>query len=348
MPLDVLAAGVVLVGLIAYAIFGGADFGGGVWTALASGPRAREQREAIARAMGPVWETNHVWLILVVVTLFTAFPSAFADLFTALLAPLVIALVGIVFRGAAFAFQHFGRNGEQALPATGIVFSVASVLTPLTMGMVLGAVAGGKIPVQSGASAAGLWESWLQPFPIVCGLIAVVMCSFLTACYMTTRTTGGLREDFRKRGLLASVALGALTTVALLVAYRDAPPFWDRVVQGRGLFVMALAVVMGTGSLVVLWRRLYTLAPPVAAGAVALVLMGWGAVQYPYLILPSVRISDVAASYATLRLFLVVLPIGSLVLVPSLVFLYRTFSEKTGGDGNGQPVREKGGGAGHP
>src|SRR3990172_8268379 len=113
-------------------MFGGADFGAGVWTALASGPRATQQRDAIFRAMGPVWETNHVWLILVVVTLFTAFPPAFADLFTALLIPLVIALVGIVFRGAAFAFRHYGYDAEAGLPATGVVFAVASVIAPMT------------------------------------------------------------------------------------------------------------------------------------------------------------------------------------------------------------------------
>src|SRR4030067_1467014 len=132
MSLENLAAAVALVGLIAYAMFGGADFGGGVWTALASGRRAGEQREAIFRAMGPVWETNHVWLILVVVVLFTAFPPAFADMFTALLVPLVIALVGIVFRGAAFAFRHYGRGGEAGVPATGAGFSVARGIHPQT------------------------------------------------------------------------------------------------------------------------------------------------------------------------------------------------------------------------
>jgi len=333
MPLEELAAGVVLLGLIAYAMFGGADFGGGVWTALASGPRAAQQREAIFRAMGPVWETNHVWLILIIVTLFTAFPPAFADLFTALLVPLVIALVGIVFRGAAFAFRHYGRGGEAGLPATGAVFSVASVITPMTMGMALGAIAGGHVTIEDGVVTSGIWEPWLQPFSVLCGLIAVAICGFLTAHYMTTRTTGELQEDFRNRGLVASFILGVLTTIAIPVAYWNADPFWDELLEPAAVAVISAAVIMGLTSLAVLRRRWYLLAPPVAASTVALVIAGWGAVQYPYFILPDERISDVAAGDATLTAFLIALPVGALILIPSLALLYFVFSEKTGGPG---------------
>ena len=337
MGLDVIAAGVVLIGLIAYAMFAGADFGGGVWTALAWGPRARAQREAIFRAMRPVWEANHVWLILIVVTLFTAFPRAFGDLFTALFIPLSIALIGIVFRGAAFAFRHYGSEGGARLPATGLVFSAASILTPLTMGMALGAIAGGHIAIRGGQVVTELYEPWLRPFSIVCGLIAVSICGFLTASYMTTRTTGALREDFRNRGLAASLVLGGLTTVAIPVAYADARPFFDRLASPAPIAVMAAAAAMGVASLVVLWRRWFALAPPVAAGTVALVIAAWGAVQYPYFILPDERIDSVAAEHATLVAFLVSLPIGALILIPSLVLLYYTFSEKTDRPAQGSP-----------
>lgn len=327
MSLDVVAAGVVLIGLIAYAIFAGADFGGGVWTALSYGPRGAARREAIFRAMGPVWETNHIWLILVVVTLFTAFPTAFGDLFTALLIPLSIALIGITFRGAAFAFRHFGDQAAASLPATVEVFSIASILTPLAMGMALGAIAGGHIHIENGNVTSGLYGPWLRPFPIVCGLIGVVMCGFLTASYMTTRSTGRMREEFRNRAIAASVALGALTTIAIPVAYWDASAFWDRLSAPAPIVVMLVAVGAGLSSLVVLWRRWWVLAPPAAAGAVALVIGAWGAVQYPYFVLPGVKIEDVAAGHETLLAFLVALPIGALILVPSLVLLYFTFSE---------------------
>ncbi len=329
MSLEIAAAGVVLVGLIAYAIFGGADFGGGVWAALASGPRARQQREAIFRAMGPVWETNHVWLILVVVTLWTAFPLAFGDLFTALWVPLTIALVGIVFRGAAFAFRHFGSDLGAQLPGTVSVFAIASLLTPLAMGMAIGALAGGHVEIQDGTVTSGMWSPWVQPFSILCGLIAVAVSAFVTASFMTTRTTGEVQNDFRVRAVAASLILGALTTIAIPVAYWADTSFFDRMDRPAPIIVMVLATGAGCTSLVGLAQRWYRLAPVLAGATVALVVAACGAVQYPYLILPSVRIEDVAASHTMLWFFLGALPVGSIVLVPSLLLLFSLFSEKT-------------------
>ncbi len=329
MSLEVLAAVVVLVGLIAYAVFGGADFGGGVWTALAFGRRATAQREAIFRAMGPVWETNHVWLILVVVTLWTAFPAAFAALFTALWIPLAAALVGIVFRGAAFAFRHYAYDGGPNLPASGGVFSIASLLTPLAMGMAVGAAAGGHIELDGETVTSGVWESWLQPFALLCGLIAVALSAFVGASFMTTRTSGDLQADFRLRAIASSLALGALTTLAIPVAYWSDSAFFDRLDRAAPIALMVLAVLAGLMSLVVLGRKLYALVPAAAGATVALVIAAWGAAQYPYLLLPALKIEDAAAENEMLAFFLGALPIGAVVLVPSLLFLFSLFSEKT-------------------
>src|SRR5512141_1076977 len=164
--LENLAAGVVHFGLVMYAVFGGADFGGGIWTALASGPRAREQREGLFNAIGPVWETNHIWLIFVVVTLFTAFPKGFAALFTALLLPLVIALIGINFRGAAFAVRHYGRQTGEHIPFMTSTFAVSSIMTPLAFGMAVTATATGKIAFIDGWVRAEPWF-WVGPFTLV-------------------------------------------------------------------------------------------------------------------------------------------------------------------------------------
>jgi len=324
-----LAAGVAFVAIVAYSVFGGADFGAGVWTALASGPRRREQREAIFRAMGPVWETNHIWLILLVVTLFTAFPHFFAQLFVTLLVPLTVALVGIVFRGAAFAFRHYGEENAPRLPATVAVFSVSSLLAPFAMATGVGVVASGRAHIEHGEVTSGSYWAWVHPFPIMAGIIALAICAFLTAAYMTTRTEGALREDFRLRALAASLALGAITAVALPVAAWDAPDFFDRLSEPAPLPIMAVAVVMGLTSLLVLWRRWWLLAPPVAAATATLVIAGWGAAQYPFAAIPDVHIDEVAAPDATLRAFLVALPFGALILVPSLVWLYLTFRGPT-------------------
>ncbi len=321
--LEFLCALVLFAGLAAYAVFGGADFGAGFWMAFAFGRAASEQREAMFDAMGPVWETNHVWLILVLVVLWTAFPSVFAAVFTGLYLPLVVALLGIVFRGAAFAFRHYGSPGENELPATGLVFSIASIVTPFAMGVAVGAVAGGHLDPD--ATATGIFEAWLHPFPIVCGFIALGIIAFLTPAYMLLRPVGDLREDFRRSALAGSLFLGAMTTLAIPVAFADANAFSDRLDEPRAIAAIVVAVMMGLASLFVLLRGLDRLTPVVAGATVVAVLAAWAAAQYPYMILPDLRIQDAAAGDATLEAFLIVLPIGSLILVPSLVFLFRLF-----------------------
>jgi cytochrome d ubiquinol oxidase subunit II len=323
MSLEVGCAVVLFAGLAAYAIFGGADFGVGFWLAFAFGPRRRELREALFNAMGPVWETNHVWLILVLVVLWTTFPPVFSTVFTNLYLPLTVALLGIVFRGAAFAFRHYGYGVGAELPATGIVFAIASMVTPFAMGVAVGSVAGGHLePDQT----AGLFEVWLRPFPLVCGLIGVAVSAFLPPFYMLIRPVGVLRSDFRRLAFVASLALGAVTTLAVPVAMWDAPEFADRLGDPDSIFVVAGAVMLGLLSLAVLQLRLDRLAPAVAAATVVTVLAGWAVTMYPYLLLPELKIVDGAAGDATLRAFLIVLPIGSLVLVPSLLLLFRLFA----------------------
>src|SRR5512132_2447517 len=126
-----LSAGCILGSLVLYALFGGADFGGGVWDLLASGPRRAEQRALIERAIGPIWEANHVWLILVVVLLFAAFPPAFAAISIALHVPLTLFLVGVVFRGSAFTFRAYDDRGDHRQKRWGLLFSLASVASPI-------------------------------------------------------------------------------------------------------------------------------------------------------------------------------------------------------------------------
>jgi cytochrome d ubiquinol oxidase subunit II len=323
-PLEVLCAVVLFAGLTAYALFGGADFGAGFWMAFALGRRREDLREAMFHAMSPVWETNHVWLILVLVTLWTAFPSVFSAIFTGLYVPLVVALLGIVFRGAAFAFRHYGKPGENELPATGLVFSVASIVTPFAMGVAIGAVAGGHLDPESGET--GIFDAWLRPFPIVCGFIALSITAFLAPAYMLIRPVGELRDDFRNLAFIGSLLLGLTTAVAIPVALWDAEAFSDRWDEPGAIAAIAVAVALGLTSLLVLSKRLDRLAPVVAAATVVAVLAVWAATQYPYMILPDLRIEDAASGDATLEAFLIVLLVGSVILVPSLFFLFRLFA----------------------
>jgi cytochrome d ubiquinol oxidase subunit II len=324
MELETLAAAALLLGLIMYADFGGADFGGGIWTALASGPRRDEQRESLFHAIGPVWETNHVWLIYVIVVLFMVFPAAFSALFIALLAPLVIALVGINFRGAAFAFRHFGRETGRDVPLVARTFETSSILTPFALGMAVAATAGGNIAIEEGRVLSGPWD-WISPFTLGGGVIGLAICAYLTPIYMTVRTKGELREDFRKRGMIAGGVLGALTALQIPVAIFDAPLFAAKLLLTRTLVCVLIAAACGTATMVFLWTRRFTAAQIAAAATVALTLTGFASALYPDLLLGRMSIAEAAAPRETLIAFFTVLPFGVIILAPSLFYLYWTF-----------------------
>ena len=322
--LENLAAGTVLLGLVMYAVFGGADFGGGIWTALASGPRAREQRDGLFHAIGPVWETNHIWLIFVVVTLFTAFPKGFAALFTALLVPLVIALIGINFRGAAFAFRHFGRQTGEHIPFMAITFAVSSIMTPFALGMAVTSTATGKIVYVNDWVQAEPWF-WIGPFTLIGGLVGMAICAYLAPIYMTVRTEGELRQDFRRQGIIAGLVLGILTTVEIPVAMVEAPLFAGRLLASRVVPFVAMSVISGITTQILLWRCRFLWAQIAAAGTVTLTITGFAAAMYPDLLIGQLSLTAVAAPFATLRAFFSVLAIGIIILVPSLLLLYWTF-----------------------
>jgi cytochrome d ubiquinol oxidase subunit II len=331
MTLAEILAGTLVVALNAYVLLGGADFGGGVWDLVAGGPRKRAQRDLVAQAIGPVWEANHVWLILAVVLLFTCFPPAFARLAVALNLPLTGALVGIVLRGSAFAFRGYGGDRDAVQRRWGRVFAVASLVTPILLGTAVGAIASGAIGEGGRGKGEGFVASyvatWLAPFPLAVGLFTLCCFAFLAAVYLTVEAReGALREDFRRRALLAGVAVGVAAGLALIVARPGAPLMRSGLVGSA----WALPFQVGTGMVAVgtlwsLWTRRYRLARAAAAAQVSLILWGWAGSQYPSMVPPDLTIADAAAPAATLRLVLIALALGAAVLVPSLVYLFRVF-----------------------
>jgi cytochrome bd ubiquinol oxidase subunit II len=340
MPLEHWIAGAILASLTAYVLGAGADFGGGVWDLLAFGPRARAQRDLIAHAIGPIWEANHVWLILVVVLLFVCFPVGFAAITTALHVPLTVMLIGIVLRGSAFTFRSYGHapeteptldneGGTEHMSAQrwGRVFAIASLLTPVTLGLCVGAIASGAIRMREGRVLVGFFESWLSPFPIVIGLFAVALFAFLAAVYLTMETTdAALRDDFRRRALAAGVAVGLLAFTALGVAARDAPLVYSGlVVRHVSPVFQAITGACAVGALAALWRRRYPLARALAIAQTSLILWGWGWAQFPHLIPPDLTFTAAAAPVSVLRLVLIALAAGGALLVPSLIYLFRLF-----------------------
>ncbi len=316
---------VAMVVLGAYALLGGADFGGGVWDLLARGPRAAEQREAIRVAMGPVWEANHVWLIFLIVILFTAYPSAFAALSVALFWPFHLVLAGVVLRGAAFVFRAHGHEAAGAPLSWGRVFGAASVITPVLLGACLGAVSAGRIRVESGTVARGSETVWLDSFPLATGLLALAVCAYLAAVYITLETEGALREDFRRKGLGAWLVGGVLSIGTLFLTRHEAPRLWAGLTSFPTALVVVAGVLLAPASAFALWRRRYHRARLLAAGQVVLLLAGWALAQWPYIVYPDVTVQGSAAPPATLAALLWTLPFGMALLLPSLWLLFAVF-----------------------
>ena len=236
-----LAAGMALVGLMAYAVLGGADFGGGVWDLFATGPRRHAQRQAIARAMGPVWEANHVWLIFVIVVLFTCFPYGYAPLGIALFVPFHLALAGIMLRGAAFVFRAYAAHGGRGDPTGdppaswwGTVFGIASLISPFLLGLAFGVVTGGGVRLDEAGNVRPMTAPyWLSPYAVGCGLLALSTCAYLAAVYLVVETGGALREDFRLRAIVSGTTTAGLALLVLLFAWREADWFFRQLVSPR-------------------------------------------------------------------------------------------------------------------
>ena len=327
MSLEVLLALVVLGALLVYALTGGADYGGGMWDLLAHGPRAEQQRDVIEHAIAPIWEANHVWLILVVVVLFTAFPPAFAAMMVAVHVPVTIVLLGIVLRGSAFAFRKYDPAAEQPRRRWGTVFGVSSVLTPFFLGITVGGLASGEIRVSDGRVVTGFFAGWTSPFALACGVFAEALFAFLAAVYLTVDAEDSppVQEDFRVRALVSGVALAPVATAVFGLARVGAPEIFGGLTDWWAPGLVVATSICAVSALVALWRRRFRIARVAAAGQVGLILLGWSLAQYPYLIVPDVSIKATAAEPATLRLLAVTLTVGAVVLFPSFGYLFYVF-----------------------
>lgn len=332
MQLEDLIAVVTLASLILYALMGGADFGAGVWDVLAPGPRARRRRDVIAEAIGPIWEANHVWLILVIVLLFTAWPAAFAAMMTALHIPLTAMLLGIVLRGTAFVFRKYDSKQDDVQRRWSRVFGVASVFTPFVQGMTLGALATGDIRVADGMVTTGFFAGWMTPFALACGAFALALFAFLAATYLTVDAArdAEVQNDFRRLALGSGLILLPVAGVVLFTSRTGAPEIYRGLTTWWSPVLLAWTALFAIGSFVALWKRRFRLARVMAIGEVTTILLGWCAGQYPHLIYPDLTVTNAAAPVATLRLLTVALGLGGVVLLPSLYYLFRVFKGAKG------------------
>ena len=316
-------AALMWTGVTCYALFGGADFGAGFWDLVGGRTlHADQQRRLIERSIGPVWEANHVWLIFVLVVMWTGFPSLFAAVFSTLYIPLTIAALGIITRGSAFAFRKTVVACWQRR-TLGTAFALSSIITPFFLGTCAGAVASGRVP--PGVGTGSPVSSWWNPVSVMSGLLAVVVCAYLAAVYLTAeaRRTGDavLVCQFRNRALGAGVVAGAVAFSGLVWLHQDASSLYHGLLH-RGFFLVIVSAAAGTAALALIYLRRFVLSRIAAALAVTAVLWAWAVAQYPDLLPPNLTISRAAANHSVLVAVLVCLAVGAVLLIPSLVWLY--------------------------
>jgi cytochrome d ubiquinol oxidase subunit II len=315
----------------AYVLTAGADFGGGLWDLLRSGPRATAQRDAIEKAIAPIWEVNHIWMIFVVVLLFTVFPDAFAVVSVALHIPLLLVLVGIVLRGSAFVFHAYGMQPDDARERWDRVFAWASAITPVFLGMTLAALSSGDIRVDAhGFVTSGFFAGWTTPFAVSVGLFALSLFALLAASYLAARADAigeyELRDDFRRRALASEAAAGLLAAVVVWRAEVDAPLLFAGLLGATwSIPVQALTATVAGAAILSLATHRVALARLFVMLQVSLVILGWGLAMDGHLILPDVYLHDAGASPVVLATLPWVLLGGTLVFVPALLWLYRLF-----------------------
>jgi cytochrome d ubiquinol oxidase subunit II len=319
-----LVAGILIAVLAVYAIFAGADFGGGLWDLLAGGDhRGRPVRELIDETITPVWEANHVWLIFALVIFWSAFPLAFAAVMIVAALPLWLAALGIVLRGAGFAFRKEvqGLHWERLL---GAVFAFSSLLTPFFMGTVVGAVAAGKVSL--GARHSTL-TAWTSPTSLLTGALFVAVCGYMAAIFLIgeAASRGDHRHEryFRHRATLAGALSGALS-LATLAELHHANHALYHGLTGRALPLVILGAACGLAVLALLALGRSTALRPLSGIGVAAVVWGWGVGQYPTL-LPGtgLTLANGSAPHATLVMLVAVFAAAVLLVVPGFLLLFR-------------------------
>ncbi|HWC27552.1 MAG TPA: cytochrome d ubiquinol oxidase subunit II [Solirubrobacteraceae bacterium] len=337
-----------LQGMALYAVLAGADFGAGIWQLLAGrGERAQRIREHAHHSMAPVWEANHVWLIFVLVVVWTAYPGAFSSMASTLGVALTAAGLGIVLRGVAYALRSASSSPAEAR-AIDTLTAVGSLMAPFALAAAAGGIASQRVPV--GNAAGDLWSSWLNPTSLMAGVLALLSSAYLAAIYLAA--DAGREDDeemveaFRTRALVVGLLAGVTAIAGGLVVRSDARWIFDRLVDTPAVLAVGLSLLAGAVTLLLVARRRLTAARLSAALAVAAVVAGWALAQNP-LLLPGLTVREAAAPDNVLVLLVVSILAGGLILFPSLALLFRLvlrgrFSDSPTDEGEAPPADDRG------
>jgi cytochrome bd ubiquinol oxidase subunit II len=317
-------------GLILYALTGGPDFGAGVWSLLARGPRKAAQRAAVHHAIAPIWEANHVWLIFVIVVLFSAFPRAFSAISIALHIPIALALLGIVFRGAAFAFHAYSIHTDRTRQVWSRVFYVSSIVTPLLLGTVAGALGTGQIRVINSRVVTGFFAGWTTPFAWIVGAFTLALFATLAATYLCAETDDpALSDDFRTRAIVAELVTGALAGLVPWRASVEAPQLYTMLMESTWTWlVQAATAASAMTTILLLWVRELRMARFTCVAQATLVVAGWGLAMDRHFVLPDVSVAYSIGYAPALPAFAIAFGGGALLLIPAFWYLLRVFKAK--------------------
>ena len=341
---DVLLS-ILWLALFIYTIFGGADFGAGMLELFAVGESGARQDALIDESIGPVWESNHVWLIFLLVVFFSAFPPAFAAINVVLFIPLLLAVIGIVLRGSSFVFKTHGIiQRSRNIKILSRTFSVASAMTPFFLALAAAAIASGVIHIQNTSQVVSNTRSdWLTPFTLTIGAMALTLCVTISAIYLTVEATSrgqsDLAEAFRRRGLIAGALTAVFGLLGLILAPSEAAFLWHGMLD-KAIPVVIVTMLVGVAAAAALWFKRYTWARVLIVAEVAFLLLSWGMSQYPYIIPPDVTAANASSPLETQQFLLVGIILALIIVVPSLWFLFYVFKLKKV-TANGADVAQK-------
>lgn len=345
MTLEILVAGALTLALLLFALAGGADFGGGIWTLLARGERGEDQARLVDRAVGPVWEANELWIVVAVAILWVGFTDAFVAYGIALFVPLALVLSGILLRGAFFAFQHEADYlpMSRAFEVFGKAFGAVSIVSPVFFGMAAGTIASGRLRFDSappedgrfatGAPADGYFQAWIGPFPILIGVLALITCAYLAAVYLTMEAGDDpeMQEIFRRRGIVSGIVLAALGLLAFPAAAVDAEYMWRGLTSFPALGFMFAAAAALAASVALLVTRRFWWARTAAILEVVAVFGAWASAQYPYLLVPDITVQSAASPRPALVALLILSFFYATILGPSLALMLKIFKSSSSG-----------------
>src|SRR5215471_17104915 len=333
MALPYILLSILWLALITYTVLGGADFGAGMLELFAIGPSATRQNALIDESIGPVWETNHVWLIFLLVVFFTAFPPAFAAINVVLFIPLLLAVIGIVLRGSSFVFKTHGIiRSNRTARILSRTFSVASAMTPFFLALTGAAVASGVIVIQNTSQVAtNTGSDWLTPFTLTIGAMALCLCVTISAIYLTVEATSrgetDLAEAFRLRGLIAGALTAVFGLLGLILSPSEAAFLWHGMLDKAIPFVI-VTMLVGVATAAALWFKRYVWARVLVVALTTLLLLSWGVSQYPYIIPPDVTDANASSPLETQQFLLVGIIIALIIVIPCLWYLFYVFKLK--------------------